>query len=382
MRLATDRRARRRSSQVYALSSLAAVLHNADHAADMRNGVMAVGAPSCVIVHHRSHGMAADASLLAAAIKAANAHADVRALTLANRFVDDYATSIEIPDELRAILPVDYLFLLEHAHANPPLLDGVARHVVYVPNVEWLSPLDEKIIATGAIHTVLLKTRFSGVVFSRLAAADRVKNGAIFTGWTSPDVGVPSEGERSWEKCLHISGKSVQKNGNAIVATWMRNAELPEMTLVSAVDAPIDLSMPLRASSNLRIVFRPTEQALRSLQREAGIHVCPSIAEGFGHTLNEARAAGAVLVTTSGPPMDEMAEDGSSGMLVPVRAENVAPFHRSTAYRTTEADLQQSIGRVLAMSIEERREMGLRARRAYEDGREQFRANIRRFIGA
>src|SRR5262249_52751452 len=160
------------------------------------------------------------------------------------------------------------------------LLDeSFARHVVYVPNVEWLSPLDEKIMASGAIDTVLLKTRFSGDVFSKLSGADRVKNGAIFTGWTSPDVGVPGE-ERASEKCLHISGKSVQKNGSAIVALWMRNAQLPGMTIVSAVDAPIDLSMPLTASPNLRFVFRPTEQALRALQREAGIHVCPSIAEG------------------------------------------------------------------------------------------------------
>jgi len=344
---------------------------------------MAMGAPSCVIVHHRSHGMAADASLLAAAIMAASPASSVRAMTLADRLVDDYTTPIEIPPELSSTLPVDYLFLLEHAHANPPLLEGgFARHVVYIPNVEWMSPLDEKIIASGTIHTVLLKTRFSGVVFSRLAGADSVKNGVIFTGWTSPDVGASTDGERRWEKCLHVTGKSLQKNGKAVVAVWMRNDDLAEMTLVSALDAPIDLSMPLRASSNLRIFFRPTEPVLRSLQREAGIHVCPSVAEGFGHTLNEARSAASVLVTTAGPPMDEMVEDGSSGILVPVRAENVVPFHRSTGYRVTEVDLEQSIRRALAMSVDERRQMGLRARGRYEVEREQFHANIRRFLGA
>jgi hypothetical protein len=365
------------------LSSLGAVLQNADHAAHIGSEEMAAGAPSCVIVHHRSHGMAADASLLAAAITAANPRASVRALTLAARFVNDYKTPIDIPEELRGGLPVDYLFLLEHAHANPPLLDGAfARRVVYVPNVEWLSPLDEKIIATGAIDTVLLKTRFSGTVFSKLAGAKQVKNGSIFTGWTSRDVGVPTDSERSWTKCVHVTGKSLQKNGNAIVALWMRSADLPQMSIVSAIDAPIDLSMPLRAAGNLQILFRPTEATLRSLQREAGIHVCPSLAEGFGHTLNEARSSAAVLVTTAGPPMDEMAEDGSSGILVPVRAENQEPFHRSTAYRVTESDLEQSIRRVLSMSDEERRQMGLRARQLYEEGRERFHSSIRRFIGA
>jgi hypothetical protein len=342
---------------------------------------MAEGAPSCVIVHHRSHGMAADASLLAAAIMAASPRANVKALTLANRFVNDYATPIEIPEEIRAALPVDYLFLLEHAHANPPLLDGAfARRVVYVPNVEWLSPLDEKVIASGAIDTVLLKTRFSGAVVSRLPGVDRVRNGASFTGWTSHDVGVPPEGERAWDRCVHVSGKSQQKNGNAIVPLWMRNAEFPDMTVVAAAETPVDLAMPLRASSNLQLLFRPSDTTLRALQRAAGIHVCPSIAEGFGHTLNEARSTAAVLITTQGPPMDEMVEDGASGILVPVRAENVAPFHRSTGYRVTETDLEQSIRRVLAMTPGERRQMGLNARRLYEEGREQFHAHMRRFM--
>jgi glycosyltransferase involved in cell wall biosynthesis len=364
------------------LYPLAAVLQNTDHAVDIRSGAMAVGAPSCVIVHHRSTGMAADALLLAAAIKAANPQASVRSLTLPADLVLDYKTPIDIPEEVRASLPVDYLFLLEHAHANPPLLEGgFARHVAYVPNVEWLSPLDEKVIASGVIDTVLLKTRFSVAVFSKLPGADRVKD-AIFTGWTSQDVSVPPESERSWAKCVHVTGKSVQKNGNAIVALWMRNADLPEMTVVSAVDAPIDLPMPLRASSNLQIVFRAAETVLRKLQRAAGIHICPSVAEGFGHTLNEARSVGAVLITTGGPPMDEMVEDGSSGIIVPVRAENVQPFHRSTGYRVSEGDLEQAIRRAVSMSADECRQMGLRARQRYEEEREQFRANIRRFIDA
>lgn len=345
---------------------------------------MADSAPSCAIVHHRSPGMAADASLLAAAIRASFADARIVSWALPGRLVKNYKTPVEIGDEARTALPFDFLFLLEHAHGNPPFLDpGFARHVVYVPNVEWLGPLDIEVIASGAIHTVLLKSRYSGVVFSRLACADRVSNGTLFTGWTSPDVGAASAAERDWNRLLHVCGKSRQKNGDAIMSLWMRRPELPDMTIVAGAETAVSLPMPLRAAENLHVfVNKLSEPALRALQRQAGIHVCPSIAEGFGHTLNEARAAAAVLITTGAPPMDEMVEDGSSGILVPVRPENHEPFHLSTGFRVTEDDLEAAVQRALEMTPAQRGEMGLRARRLFEQERDLFHANFREFIAS
>jgi len=338
----------------------------------------------CAIVHHNSPGMVADAQVLTAAIRASHPGAKIASWELRGRFVRDYATPIELTPEQRSSLPFDFVFLLEHAHANPPLLDrSFAQHVVYVPNVEWLSPLDEKVIASGSIDTVLLKTRYSGAVISALAGATRVKNGQLCTGWTSPDVGHADAGERSWERFLHISGKSKQKNGDAVVSVWMRNSDLPPMTLVAGVETAVDLSMPLRASANLEVVVsRLSEAKLRALQRAAGLHVCPSVVEGFGHTQNEARSASAVLITTDAPPMNEMVEDGVDGILVPVRAENKEAFHLATGHRVTAADLEASVRRVLALDPEERAQMGFRARQRYEEDRRRFYAAMRRFIGA
>jgi len=343
---------------------------------------MPARAPSCAIVHHRSPGMAADALLLATAIRGSYPGASILSWALPRRLVNNYKRPVEIGDEARAALPFDFVFLLEHAHGNPPFLDpGFARHVVYVPNVEWLGPLDLEVIASGAIHTVLLKSRYSGVVFSRLAGADRVKNGTLYTGWTSPDAGAASTAERNWNSLLHVCGKSRQKNGDAIVSLWMRKPDLPHMTIVAGAETAVDLPMPLRAAENLHVlVNKLSEPKLRSLQREAGIHVCPSIAEGFGHTLNEARAAAAVLITTGAPPMDEMVEDGSTGIVVPVRPENQEPFHLSTGFRVTEDDLEESVRRTLAMSPEQRLQMGQRARHLYEEERDAFHARMRDFI--
>jgi hypothetical protein len=342
---------------------------------------MASKAPSCALVFCRSPGMATDAAVLAAAIRGFRPDAQIVTFALHTRFMRDYTTPVVIKEELRARLPFDFVFLLEHAHSNPPFLDpGFARHVAYVPNVEWITPADEDVIASGSIDTVLLKTRYSGTVFSSLPCSKGV-SAQLHTGWTSADVGQPGAGERSWRQCLHVCGKSPQKNADAVVAVWLRNPDFPPMSIVANATAGLDLSMPLQASGNLIFWLKHIpEPKLRALQRQSGIHVCPSFAEGFGHSLNEARAAASVLVTTSGPPMNEMVEDGVSGILVPVRPENQTPYHLVTASRVTPDDLEESIRRALRLSDEQRLTMGLRARALYEHDQNQFQARIREFF--
>jgi glycosyltransferase involved in cell wall biosynthesis len=44
---------------------------------------------------------------------------------------------------------------------------------------------------------------------------------------------------------------------------------------------------------------------LRQLQTDTPVHICPSQSEGWGHTINEARAVGALVLTTDYPPMNE-----------------------------------------------------------------------------
>jgi hypothetical protein len=55
---------------------------------------------------------------------------------------------------------------------------------------------------------------------------------------------------------------------------------------------------------------------IRRLQAASGVHICASEREGFGHYLNEARGAGALVISTDHPPMNEMVQDGVTGVLI------------------------------------------------------------------
>lgn len=49
---------------------------------------------------------------------------------------------------------------------------------------------------------------------------------------------------------------------------------------------------------------------VRTFQSEHPIHICASEREGFGHYINEARAAGAFIISTDHPPMNEFVTPG------------------------------------------------------------------------
>lgn len=54
---------------------------------------------------------------------------------------------------------------------------------------------------------------------------------------------------------------------------------------------------------------------LRQLQVDHPVHICPSERESFGHYINEARAAAAVVITVDHPPMNELVSP-KAGVLV------------------------------------------------------------------
>jgi glycosyltransferase involved in cell wall biosynthesis len=137
------------------------------------------------------------------------------------------------------------------------------------------------------------------------------------------------------------------------------------------------------ASSNMKFLFdcftcwnfkwineRLSLDEMSSLLQNKGVHVCPSLAEGFGHYLNEARASGALVITTDMPPMNELVRP-EAGVLVPCskmylefNPETDRSIHRC---EVSAQDMYSAYLIVSQMSLEEKKERGCRLRKAYEE---------------
>lgn len=334
---------------------------------------------TCGIVHHDTFGLRHEAKVLGEAIRAV--HADARIFTWVppKRWLES-RPRLTIGAEVQAALPLDALFLFEHCHLHEPFLEAAfAKALVFVPNIEWLLAEDEAVLRAGRIPTVLHKNRYSYDLFMASGLGAHCRDVRL-TGWTSTDVGLPEPGERQDGTCLHIRGTSLTKHAEVVVAAWLRNPDFPHLTVVASGE-PIGVPIPSPAPPNLSVLFRPLpEPELRALQRRAAIHISPSKAETFAHALNEARSTGALLVTTDGPPMRDFVEDGVSGVLVPVRPENVQPHHLSKSYAVTVEDLEAILRRVLRLSPDERRCIGRAARAAYEQEGARFREAFRALL--
>ena len=101
----------------------------------------------------------------------------------------------------------------------------------------------------------------------------------------------------------------------------------------------------------------------------SGIHICTSETEGFGHYINEARMMGAIAIVPNAPPMNELIND-DNGALVKVSLVKKLPW--KTLNKITEEDLAETIERLLLMTEEQRRDLGMTARKSYEKDRAEF----------
>lgn len=260
------------------------------------------------------------------------------------------------------------------AHAEPGLYvltERLPRSSCCLPGPLVLVPNQERfprrqLKRLRHIDRVLCKTRHAEEIFKRYTP--RVS----YIGFTSEDRKL-SDVQPDYDRFFHLAGKSALKGTETLIDVWSRHPEWPLLTIVKSGG-----KQPKVSAGNIELINRYLEDAaLRQLQNECGVHLCPSLSEGWGHYLVEAMSCGAVVVTTDGPPMNEIVQP-EHGVLVPWHRSE--PRHLGTNWHVDPTALEKAISQILHFSKPDKRQMGGAARAWFEQNDQRFGRRIREIV--
>lgn len=255
--------------------------------------------------------------------------------------------------------PQETLVFLERITAR--WLRQAGRYVL-IPNQERFPRRLVPLLAR--MDHVFCKSRHAEEVFSELHGSVR------YLGFTSPDRRDPRI-EPDYGRFLHLAGGSAAKGTDKLLRVWARHPEWPTLTLVGHRRSEIADSVP----ANVELIDSYLEDdELRRLQNRCGIHLCPSTSEGWGHYIGEALSCAAVILTTDGPPMNELVT-ADRGVLVPW--STCEPRKLGIDFHVELDALETAIQTLVAMPLEEKARMGQAARGWFEENDARFRARLR-----
>lgn len=208
---------------------------------------------------------------------------------------------------------------------------GAARWNVAIPNPERMRPAWLKLLRD--FDAVWSKCVHTDTIVQSLGAP------STLTGFVARDL--RDRSVRKARFALHVRGGSPTRGTDRVLEAWSAfGRDLPELVIVSAD--------PIKAPSPHVRVFagRCSEMHLRWLMNAARFYVCPSSAEGWGHTIPEALSTGAVVVTTDASPMREHVRSDFAALL-PAARNDSGPFVKHDVAAT---EIASQVLRFAAMS--------------------------------
>jgi hypothetical protein len=246
----------------------------------------------------------------------------------------------------------------------PPDWFHTARVNCLIPHQEWFRPHLEPLLPR--FDWLLCKTRYAEQLFAKKTSRTRC------IGFTTEDRGTGSY-RPDYGAFLHMGGTSRQKGSSAVVRAWKSH---PAWPLLHVVWHEETADVPPAENILWHRGFVP-EMQLRELQIHCGIHVCPSEAEGYGHSLMEAMSCRAVPITTDAPPMNELVAP-DRGILVPYSRTTSQGL--GTNYYVDDQVLISAIEQLLALPVESRSGLGDRGRAFFEQEHAEFPTRLRRTL--
>ncbi|KAJ1538707.1 hypothetical protein HK405_013551, partial [Cladochytrium tenue] len=276
----------------------------------------------------------------------------------------------------------------------------------WMPNLEQIKI--EQAPLVNLTHTFLAKTRVTAKALTDYMRLNEIYGPAVrFMYHSTPDPMTQLVGksvQMDYTKFFHGYGHSGRKQTRQLIECWLEHPEFPTLTVVGNTP-PEDLirehSDALRrlasAHPNQNYTddrFPPNLVVSSSLDPDtflataasSGVHLCPSLMEGYGHYINVARALGALPITSAHPPMSEFVTDATDGVLIHSKAgagSNSAEYYQLIRepvfvmpYGLSPDDICAAVQRVVDMPVASRAKLGRAARAHYDADTTEMAARL------
>lgn len=277
----------------------------------------------------------------------------------------------------------DINFYIEHLVED--FIDDAKINILML-NYEFLLALNrnyrEKAMhALPKLHFMICKTQISVEWAEKLKREYNFSFEIVYTKHTSP-ISHNRIQTTDFESWLHIGGKSPYKNTDIVLSAWVKHPEWPTLNVIcnNLCRSNLQRYVPdavWRGSKNIVDIGHQDDISICAQQYQN--HICPSIVEGYGHYINEARGYSRFIVATDYPPMNEMVTP-DSGFLI--SCSEIVDKKNSPGVKScvlTVEHFEQEMARALTVPIKKRIQLGAVAHAKYVEDTKFFHQKMSEF---
>lgn len=279
--------------------------------------------------------------------------------------------------------PADYNIFLEVIN---PSLFSYARKNIWIPNAEW------------TYKTWIPYLHMVDEIWVKTIEAQRIFNEAVdykvpvrLIGWTSIDKTYdPTHDKKNYSKAILPVGKNIYRNPKPVFQAYMRikdqdpvlYSKLPTLYLVYS---PAHLTITVPSEIENKVVVKSEvlkESEYDELLKECGLCICLSLAEGFGHAVNEAMSAGCnMILSPISPFKEDLVGQAKSGIWFGEVLETVAqPDCLGTLVDTTVPSIMEALRDYTISTFRQKKDGSLVSRMLYENRHDTWVKNMKALL--
>lgn len=226
------------------------------------------------------------------------------------------------------------------------------------------------------IDTALCRTHIGSIWANKVKSEQSFKYDVEETKFTTffPEKDIT----KHWNILLHSAGEHHWKQTDSIIKAWQQHTDLP-LIIITCTDQCFRNIEPLLKKGgypkNMYLHKKLLEyEEFVIVKNKIGMHLCPSIVEGYGHYINEARKIKSLVITTNMAPMNELIDE-TCGVLINCSSYGTKKNGTPLCF-VTEHDIYNGVMLALSMTIEKRKELAEVAYQRYLDDSRTFEMSI------